>query len=249
MSIEYTVIKLPSFGKVYSESNQEVSIRSLKGIDEKVLAEATAKNYESVMLRVMENVVKGINPINMTLGDRKYVFTWLAINSYGKDIQVDIECDFCESRVKHTVDLSKFDVIELPKSFIEPFIIEIKGLKIPLRLMRVSDIIQISDLESKGKNSWLARYALTIQNGKSLWENVRMLEDMPVKDIAKIRAFHEQFDHGPDMQISYTCDSCKEEMPVQVSFRIDSIFPFGSELKKYFTDAGRDVSKNAPINL
>ena len=235
MSIEYVNVKLPSLGLVYSDQKQEISIRPLKGIDEKVLTEANSKNYESVMLRVMKNVIKGIEPDSMTLGDRKFVFTWLTINSYGKDILIDIECEYCGCKVNHNVDLSKFNIIELPENFVEPYIVEVGNFKIPLRLMRVSDSISLSNLEGKGRNPWLTRYALTIQNDKSLPENIKMLEEMPVKEIAKIRAFHEQFDHGPDMKIDYTCENCKEEMPVQVPFRIDMVFPFSDGLAKYFT--------------
>ena len=234
--MSYVPLKLPSKCKVYDGVDpSQLEIRVLKGKDEKLIAEMTYDNLEEKFLVVLRNVIKGIDPIKLTLGDRKFVLVWLGINSYSKDFPVDVICDTCLQKITVNVDLAQFEVKELPDDFVQPYEVNLSEGKVYLRLLTVEDEIKVANYEKSGANSWLYRYALTIVDPeKSTADKVNMLEEMEAKDLAKIRAFHEKFDHGPIMEADYICPKCGGRGRMAVPFRIEMVFPYGRTLKEHF---------------
>lgn len=242
MEENYLPLNLPSKGLPYQDlpnfNLSEVKIRTLKGKDEKLLAELTYDNFERKFLVVLRNIVKGIDPEKLTIGDRLYILIWEAINSYSKDFDVEHTCENCFEKIISTIDLSSLEVIELPSDFKEPYSIKLSnGDTINVRLFRVEDEIKISDYEKTNNPSWVYRYALALIDDKGIWDRVNYLENLDVKDFAKIRAFHDKFYHGPKMEAKYVCQKCGGSGLVPVPFRIEMLFPYGKTLTKYFGNA------------
>jgi hypothetical protein len=237
MSENYIPVKLPSKCKVYEGVDpSQVTIRVLKGKDEKLIAEMTYENLDRKFNTVLKSVLKGVAPEKLTLGDRKFVLVWLAINSYGKLFPIELVCEHCVRKIMTEVDLSGFEVNELPDDYQQPYKLTLSdGKDIYVRLLTVEDELKVVDFEKTGANGWLFRYALGIVD-QQLSDNqkVLMLEDMNVVDVAKVRAFHEEFDHGPVMEAPYKCGKCGGEGRVAVPFRIEMVFPYGPALKKHF---------------
>jgi len=237
MSENYIPVQLPSKCKVYKDvDSSQVAIRVLKGKDEKLIAEMTYDNLDSKFNAILKNVLKGVAPEKLTLGDRKFVLVWLAINSYGKTFPIELTCEHCLRKIMNEVDLSSFEVNELPEDYEQPYKVTLSdGKEIYLRLLTVEDEIKVVAYEKTGANGWLFRYALSVVD-QQLSENqkVMMLEDMDVNDVAMVRAFHEEFDHGPVMEAPYKCPKCGGAGRVAVPFRIEMVFPYGPALKKHF---------------
>ena len=226
---------LPSGKKVYGDIGA-VQIRPFKGKDERLIAELTYNNFEKKFLTVLRQVIRGIDPEKLTIGDRLYILVWEAIHSYTSLYPIKFPCSTCLQEIEYEVDLSKLEIISLPTEFKEPYLVTLpSGDNINLRLFRVDDEMKIADYENGGNSSWLYRYALSIvDDKKGVWDRVIYLENINSQDLAAIRAFHEKFYHGPKMQSNYDCPKCGSKGVVEVPFRIEIIFPYGETLTRHF---------------
>lgn len=234
MSNVYYDLNLPSKCKFY-EGVDKVQIRTFKGSDEKLLAELSIANFNKKFSMILRNMLVGIEPEKLTLGDRQYIMVWLVINSISKTLPIQIECQECGVVHEHMVDFSRFEIKELPDDFIEPYYIQLSDdSQIPLRLLRVSDEIRANDLEKNGKNAYNYRWAMSIANETDLQSNCVFVEDLPMKDLMKIRKFHTEFSegHGPDMIATTICPACGEEGRTFIPFQLGFLIPYGEILKK-----------------
>jgi hypothetical protein len=107
-----------------------------------------------------------------------------------------------------------------------------------VRLLTCADEIILSDMEKTFGWNWLYRWAQSmVDDVKPFDMRVKMLEGMRVKDLAKIRAFHEKFYHGPMMESDYTCKECGGAGRMAIPFRREWLFPFGKALAADFGEA------------
>lgn len=232
-------LRLPSRCTVYGVPPDSLFIRTLKGKDEKLIAEVSVDNYEKKFCQILGNCVEGIDVKKLTLGDRKYIMLWLAVNSFSKMHTISGVCENCLAKMEIEVDLTKMNVVELPENFKEPYPVTLSdGSIVNLRLFRVSDEIQLAEMEKTSTNTWLYRFALSIVSDESLPDKVARLEEMDSADIAKIRAFHEEYVHGPIMETQYECQKCGGVGVMPIPFRFELFFPSGQKLTRYFGTTG-----------
>jgi len=241
MDTDFKPIKLPSKCLVYEGVDPDgITIRTLKGKDEKLIAEVTYDNFEKKFLLLLKSIIKGVEPAQLTVGDRLFVLLWETINSYSKDFDVDHTCSECMEKITSTVDLSELDVIELPDNFKEPYEKKLSDdSSVQLRLFRVQDEINIAAYEKSNPSSWLYRFATSLVMFKDekevgIWDRVSFLENLGAKDLAAIRSFHNEYAHGPKMEAEYTCSKCGGEGKVPVPFRTEMLFPYGETLSRYY---------------
>ena len=236
----YIQIKLPSRCIPYSGVDPTtIQIRTLKGRDEKLIAEMSDSNFDKKANILLASILKGIEPSKLTTGDRLHLLVWEVIHSYSKDFHVEFECDHCWQKSDYLVDLSKLDIAELPEDYKEPYEVKLpdSGTIVKLRLITIDDLFKVSEIEKLGQNVWLYRYALSIVDEKGIWDKVEMLENLSVKDMAVIRAFHEKFIHGPKMEAKYECPKCGGTGEIPVPFRLKMLLPYGKELRAFVGDA------------
>jgi len=240
MDEKYFQIKLPSKCMLYKDVDPtKIEIRTFKGKDEKLIAEINSENFEKKFVSVLKQVLKGIDPLELTVGDELHLALWETINSYSKDFFVTHECEHCWQKIETTVDLSKIDVVELKDDFEEPKEIKLpeSGDIVKLRLMRVADILKVDEIIKMGKNIWLYRYALSIVDDKGIWDKVNYLENMESKDLMHIRAFHDEYMHGPKMEAQYECPKCGGAGVMPVPFRLEMLLPYGKALGRHIRNA------------
>lgn len=236
----YYNLDLPSKFLVYKVDPKTVGIAPLRGGDEEFIAEMNADNFEKQFIRVLDNVLVGINPRELTLGDRLYIMVWLTIHSYSKTVALKYKCSNCYSTVEvPDLDLSKLQVIDLPADFKEPYPFKLSdGKTVHLKLFRVSDEEKIFAVEKAGQPSWIYKYALTLVDDKMKEiDKLVFLQNLPSADFAAIRAFQEEFAHGPRMEVQVECSKCGTSEVVPVTFRLEYFFPYGKALKRYFRKA------------
>jgi hypothetical protein len=237
MSVEKKILDLPSKFLVYEGIERgSVKVGLLRGKHEKVISEISADNYDKKLLQVIADVIEGISVNTLTLGDRKFIQLWLAINSYSKDFPIKFPCDTCGAKLEAVVDLAQLAVVELPDDYKEPYpIILSDGTTLNLRLLRVEDELKVAESERSGQNVWLYRYSRSIVDDKmNALQKVQFMEELPAVDVARIRAFHDKYDHGPVMELSYGCEKCGGEGVMPVPFRLEMLFPIGSTLKRCY---------------
>jgi len=234
--MEKTALKLPSKCLCYEGVVPEnLTIRTLKGRDEKLIAEISKDNYEKKFNQLLSGCIEGIDTGKLTLGDRKYVMLWLAINSYGSIHPIEFVCENCLNKLKLDVDLKSLTVTELPDDFKTPYSITLlDGSLLNLRLLTINDEIKLAEFEKNGQNTWGYRWALSIVNDMTFMDKVNLVDNMEAKDIAKIRAFHEQFAHGPILETKYECEKCGGDGITPIPFRFELFFPYGEKLTRFF---------------
>ena len=236
-NLEYQVIKLPSKCIPYKDVDPaSIQIRPLKAKDEALIAEINDNNIERKTKILFDSVLLGIKSKDLTLGDRLYLLLWEMMNSYNDEIEVQFVCDTCFEKIRnYPIKISEINSVELSDSYEEPYTINLSCTNINTRLMRISDEIEIALFTKSKNNTYLYQYALTIIDDKlNTLEKVKILEELDTKDLAKIRAFHEQFAHGPDMIIKYVCPICNEEGSFILPFQFSTFFPQGEALIRNF---------------
>lgn len=237
MSECFLPINLPSKCIPYDGINPEdITIRAYQGRDAIFLAEINPVNLVQKFLLVLKNVIRGIDPEDLTIGDRFYIMIWECINSYTDTIKVSTTCIHCFKEVDISVNLKELNVIELPDTFKQPYEVKLpSGKVIKLKLLTIKDEIELEKFEENSDEGLLFRYAKSIVDDRDVLERLEDLRNAGVKDIAKIEAFYEKFYHGPDMVTHFKCPKCGEEDDeLIVPFRLDFFFPYGRALTDTF---------------
>ena len=233
---EFLPINLPSKCKPYEGVEPaDIRVRPYKGKDEIFLAEINPINLEQKFVEVLKNVVSGIDPEKLTLGDRLYIIIWEYINSYSEVTQVKTMCSHCLRSIEVGVDLRILNSIELPDDFKQPFEKTLpSGKKVLLRLFNIKDEICSIEYEENLDNGYAYRLARTIVADGDILDRVTEVEAMSSKDTASIRAFHEEHYHGPEMSTKIKCPKCGEEEEVDIPFDLNFLFPVGEALRGAF---------------
>lgn len=230
-------IQLPSKCKLYEGIKPEdILIRPYNGADEILLAQINPINLERNFLTILKNVVKGIDPLRLTTGDRLYIILWEYAVSYSEILNVQQICSHCLQKVKFPVDIKAIPVDYLSDDYSEP-----KELKLPvsgetvlIRSFTVRDEVETEKMASQGKDTYLYKYARSIVCDEPFAQMERM-KKWAAKDIAAIRKFHEiDAFHGPTSEVTMACPHCKEEEEVIVPFRFEFFYPTGEILRECF---------------
>lgn len=236
MNEQYYPLDLPSKLKPYSSLGvSEVSVRMMKGKDEKFVSDLTMTNFDKKYSLLLSQLIKGIDPKELTLGDRMFIALWLSMNCYTHLYPIEIMCEHCFRTIEIEADLRNLTKIELPDDFSEPKSVTISdGTAVPLRLLRVKDSIAYSDyVASKKSEDTLRRLAMTMVDERSMIDRMLFLENLSVKDLSKLREFHDQHIHGIDLSsYTYECPQCKEVGNTPIPFRLELLFPDSTTVGK-----------------
>ena len=229
-------VNLPSKCLSYSVQPEDITIRPYIAKDEIYLSQINPVNLESKFLQVLKEVVKGIDPKLLTLGDRWYIMIWEYINSYSHVFPVDTTCTYCLNEITTPIDLTSLQKIELPDDYTEPHAIKLpdKSREISLRLLTIQDEIEIENYEKKNSDGHLYRYAKSIVSEVEILSKLSDIEKLSSKDLAKIRTFHEKYYHWPDMNTIFECPKCGEVNEIRVPFRFEFLYPHGKTLTDTF---------------
>jgi len=230
-------ITLPSLCRTYDVGAQDIQVRPYRVKDETVLSQITLTNIEQKYLQVMRETVQGIDPLDLTIGNRTYIMLWEYINSYSPVDHLATTCSHCLKQVTAVVDLNKLEVDYLPEDFVDGQTLTIRDsenndVDVKIRLITVRDEIETEKYAVNHKDALLYRFARTISyEGKSPREITAWLEEAPAISMARIRKWHDEHMHGPVMLTKYTCPECKQEEQILVPFRLEFIYPEGEALE------------------
>ncbi len=230
-------IELPSRCKPYKDVDPSaIRVRAFTGGDEAMLAETTEKNAATKLTDVLGRCLEGVDIKEITLGDKLFLMVWHAINSYSDGFTATITCQHCLQQIKVSYNLADAEIVYLSDKFKEPIDVKLSdGTVAKCKLVRVKDEIQLERMAQTVENIYLQSIAMTIVNPeKDLMEKIKWLEDLPSKDVAKIRAVQDSFYHGPDFKMKYTCDKCAGEGKFTAPFRFEHLIPYGDALVKNF---------------
>lgn len=233
----FVPISLPSKCMTYGVPVDSIRIGTFLGKHEKQISEISEDNFDTKLVEILSDVVKGISVEKLTLGDRLYILIWEAINSYTDKYPFTSVCEGCGQRIEIIANLSELESKELPDDYKEPYEIELStGRKIELRLFTAEDEVVISKYEQQSSDSsFLYRFALSIvSDAMDIMQKVQFLSALPARDVALIRAFHDKYQHGPILEWQYECKACGSAGVAPIPFRVDLFFPYGKQLTTGF---------------
>jgi len=233
MEEKYFVLDLPSRLIPY-ENVKQVEARLLRGKDEKLIGEMTVQNFESKFVLLLRQILRGVDPEELTIGDRFFILTWIAINSYSKIYPVQGICDLCFRNIKVDVDLGQLEKVYLDVQYKEPYELKLTDQSIvKLKQFRVKDQVRYLDYVSrKQEENIIYKLALSLADDRDLAEKIAFLENLSTQDLGLIRAFHDKYFHGVKMEYEYKCPECGGAGTMPVPFRLDIIFPDGSVIAR-----------------
>jgi len=233
----YLPINLPSRCLPYEGIDPaNITIRAYTAADEIFLSEINPVNLESKYLMVLKEVLLGIDPKLLTLGDRLYIMIWEYIKSYSSKVRLPVVCSHCMEESTVSIDLLNLDQVCLPDNYQQPHKVKLpdKGKEIALKLLTIEDEIAIERYEKQERNGHIYRYARSVVSDADILSVVADMEKLSAKDLAQIRTFQTKFYHGPNMDTKYTCPRCGEEDDVTVPFRLEFLYPYGDTLTDAF---------------
>jgi len=239
---QFTNVKLPSNCALYDGVKPEdIQLRTFVGKEEEMLAQLSAENFQSKLPLILKEVVKGVEIEALTAGDHLFILIWEIINSYSNLSAIDLNCEHCRNNVIANIDLNDLNIIELAEGYAEPCTIKLpSGNDIKLRLLRVQDEINIIEYSKHAEgSSWLFRLATSIVDPQSdVMQRLAYLSTLGVRDVAKIRSFHEKFYHGVQLEVPYVCSNCEREGQIPLPFcLLDMLVPQGPALARAVGDA------------
>jgi hypothetical protein len=225
-------INLPSRCLPYEGVNpNDITVRAYQGRDEVFLAEINPTNLEHKYLHVLKSVLRGIDPEILTIGDMMYVVAWEYAKSYTNLFPVRTVCSHCMKQVDVQIDMNELDVIQLPEDFNNRCSIQLSnGKTLKLRLLTIADEISAQAYEECHEDGVLFRLAKSMVDDDNILHRIELLSKMPIVDTTKIRAFHEQFNHGPDLNANFVCPLCEKEGRTEVPFCLEFFYPRGASL-------------------
>jgi hypothetical protein len=232
MSEIFTPINLPS--KCVQYVNKEVRIRPYKGEEENSLAQMGTENINAKYQVILERVLQGVKPSELTLGDHQYVILWEFINSYMAEIPVDFTCSHCLKFVRTKVNLNTINCIDPPAGFSVPYSLTAGDKNVLVRLMNMGDVVASQEYQKTHDDVHTYQYARTIVDDNLSIEAKMKLLSENLSLLARIRAWHEKYYFGPDMKVQASCKSCGKEDVVNIPFQFDFIYPSSAFLADAF---------------
>jgi hypothetical protein len=244
-------INLPSKCLPYEGIQPEdILVRPYTGAEEEVLAQINPVNLERNFLAVLKNVVQGIDPSRLTVGDRMYLIIWEYINSYTSNISVAQTCSHCLQNVSFPVDLmNDLGIIFLEDDYTEPHPITLpSGSDVNVRILTIKDEVDAEKMAVQGKDVFLYRLAKSIVGDEDAFILMERMKNWPAKDIARLRKFHEiDTNHGPNLVTEISCPNCEGREEVVVPFRFEFFHPTGASLGECFGEELLSVQQDSGV--
>lgn len=184
---------------------RSITLRPYTGGDVEAMASTPSDKPETKHAKVLERVLKGISPYDMTEGDRLFCLLWLTINTFGPIYPMMAECVTCGEMSGVDADLSQLDTIKLPEDYTEPNMTSGE----PIRLPRVKDLVEAERL---GTHPWIATVASCLDPKEKFEDRVKRVHDMPLQKAKDIFDFCLKHQHGPVLQWKWECGAVTEKV-------------------------------------
>ena len=238
------IINLPSEGKYYPEGHPlrktsgQLELKYMTAKEEDILTSTNLIANGTVIDRLLESLIvhEGVKPVDLTTGDVNAVLLAARVLAYGKNYDVQFQCEECEESVAVSVDLTQLespdDLVDVDEDGQHQFTTD-SGLDIVIKTLSRGDELTVekdnkivetkySKKVSSEITSRLRKVIVSI-NGETD-KNVlnTMIDNLIVKDSRKVREELGKINPTVDMMIEFTCDSCghtmKGGMPIGVDF-------------------------------
>jgi len=240
-SFPVETIELPSGGKFYPEGHPlrsgKIDVKYMTAKEEDILTSTNLIKKGTVIDKLMESLIvtKGVSPDDLLTGDLNAVMVASRILAYGKEYPIELLCNSCGEKIKHTLDLTTLEMVtpDVPDS--EYKVTLPTGVTVTFKLLTRGDERAIDtevDALKKFKSSVDSnssvrlKYMITSVNGNTDQRVIReFAENMIIRDV---RAFREEVKKvSPDVNfdIQVTCSECEATIKGRMPFGVNFFWP------------------------
>lgn len=250
-SSKHEQITLPSLGRFYDGSdgptNGILHIRKMTGEEEELLATPNLVKKGQAMNMIFNNCIReNYNSENFITQDRVYLLIFLRGISYSQDYDVEIRCPICSNKFDTAVDLNAFMVDTCPPDYNSSVLkdtLPITGFNFSYRLARGSDeqdVQNYRDHRQKGFSGGVddtlhyrtAQLVNDIEGLTDKDEIKKIIEKLPMGDVAFLRDVVSQPPFGVDTKFSVDCPRCTETFDTELQIEANFFFPKGRRKKQ-----------------
>ena len=244
------IVELPSRGQLYPEGHilrgkDTLEIRFMTAKDEDILTSKALIKKGVAIDRMLQNIIvdKNVKVEDLLLGDKNALTVAARISGYGPEYDVSVTCPSCETKAKHTFDLS-----DLPHK--EVSALEEMGVKttpngtflvtllrtqaeVEFRLLTGKDEAEIiSESTSKtvkkeeaNSTSQLKRVVLSVNGITDKRQVATFIDNLPVVDAKLLRSVIKNISPDVDMVQEFSCSTCGHEEDMEVPFTVEFFWP------------------------
>lgn len=229
------IIQLPSQGMFYGDTipGGKVELRPMTTAEERILAGSKGSNslniFDKLISRCM--VSPKINPDQLLITDRFFLFMVIRVITYGPHYGFNIKCPNCSLNFKHQVNiLTDLKITSLDEEAKEPLEVKLpkSGKTVKLRLLRGFDEKAIQDYENsqlrnnliEGDPAYVFRMARHVvqvdQEEMSFMQVLGFLENLHGADSSTIKDALDKYDSGIDPTVNTNCPKCSTEVALSL---------------------------------
>jgi hypothetical protein len=240
-------VPLPSGGALYPSGAAFVTIKPITAKEEDILTNPTlvksGKAFDMIVDRCIINW-NGLTHSQLLAGDKSAIYAAIRILSYGSAYKVQIQCPSCSEKTNTSIDLRTLNQKSLgiaPEvegenrfKFITPI-----GHEIMFRLLTVSDLNDISNLNKKKKKNISDIESILLASFISLKANNIMITDklelkniiarMPHDEYTAFLMYVNKIKPDIDMTSDVECEHCSEIASVNIPITVEFFWPAASK--------------------
>jgi hypothetical protein len=217
-SVEDLVVTLPSKGKGYKTTKQNITLRPMTYDDEKFLAQNNTDNLVDLML---SRCVDNIDIDELYLEDKLFLYYKLRECSFGSQAKVTTDCTFCDTINTLEIDLSMLNVDYADDDFCDPqeFILPILQQPILLKKIRSYNFEYTNDPDILLNNLW--RFIEKLGEYEDSVIIAKAIKKLSSADVRFILTNIKTNSFGLDTRAKYLCSNCNKENIAQVGLSFD----------------------------
>lgn len=221
-------VDLPSGGRYYKSGSSRVVLTHIKGEQEALLADASPQTFPEVMDIVLQQCSSDL-PVDdwadLLIGDKyAMIFYFRQVSYPGVPYGFDVTCPGCDFPNAIDIDLKKdIDMRTGIEDSIEPFSVSLPmcGREATMRLMRVRDEREMTRFvrKERAKNPKKGDPGYLF----SMAQGMVTLDDQPIDfdaamefvrgaagmDTTALKDGIDDHDVGPELELEFTCQTCK----------------------------------------
>jgi len=245
LDIPLETVPLPSGGKVYPigsalHNRETIEIRAMTTREEDILTSKAFLKKGTVITELIRScmVDKGINPLDLLVGDRNALMVAIRITGYGHEYDAEVECNECGVKSSQVFNLAQLPISPLAIDPVEEgtnqfeFTLPYSKKRVRFKFLTGRDEEEIMLTQERQKKQGIVAessvsnslfssiIAVNEQVDRSLLRN--FINNLPARDSLALRNYIRDNEPGIKMRQETICSSCghAEEvgMPINTGF-------------------------------
>jgi len=244
------MVDLPSKGLLYPlghplHNKETLEIKFMTAKEEDILTSKALIKKGVAIDRMLQNLIvdKTVRVEDLLLGDKNALTIAARISGYGEDYEVGVTCPECETKGKHSFNLSSLEVKET-EDLSEIGVSKTEHGTFTLNLLRSSVDVEFRLLTGKDEaemvqqassktvkkqednsTSQLKRLVVSVNGNSDRRVVSQFVDSMPVIDAKQLRAVVKRVSPDVNMQQDFVCASCGHEEEMEVPFTVEFFWP------------------------